>query len=260
MKFKIKAVQHGWMYYEIKAGKEVFKAKFSSVYDPIMKLKRWLKEIEYSALAPISFVYNAEGEYIRFTFVDYLTYGKFIVSDAEKVDKIYFQAKVKASELIETFYNGFLNFYDSPYYNREQWEQEIIGEKIMQLLHTDCEKSAITVLSKMKKNKADEIIFAANPYFDCSIKNKKNIIKDVKYVNKFLFGKLDLKKHTLVFNRSKSLLPDNYNKLDKKNKKKILKKIFKRTNDTMGYDGVSPIKMKSKKIEKLINDFKDGNR
>ncbi len=247
VKFTILSISNGWLDFKIKVGKKSFNGSFSAVYDPLLELKKWLTDICDNEKFYTSFSYFNELEAVRFTFVDKISSEEFIISDAQKVDKIYLKAKVDKFNLISAFYTEIVNYISSEKYHPEQWEKIFVADKITELLNTTSSKMAVDALLNMKPEQVKEVFFVADPFYAFNTKNGKKVNK---YFKEFLFGDLNFKKHKVIFERVDDF-PKKYKKANRKTRKKIIKKLMRRLL-VSSYDAQNPEKFRSKKIEKCI--------
>ena len=114
----------GWINFTIKAGDKMFESMFSCVFDPLLDLKHWLEAI-IIGVSQTSFSYDTEGSEFKFDFErnknnEYLfTFSNY----GEEENKIYIEVQVDKKQLVEAFYNSYIEFTLSDRYIQGEWEK-----------------------------------------------------------------------------------------------------------------------------------------
>lgn len=128
----------GWIYLTLTIGENSYQTRFSEVYDPLPSFKRWLEAVSIG-VQQCSFSFETEGEEIKFDF-ESITWERklFTVSyDYRENDEFLLSDYVDRKQLVEAFYHGFLNFSESPRFNRYYWEKISYAEHLTEWLELD---------------------------------------------------------------------------------------------------------------------------
>ena len=114
-------VEAGCMPIRITAGEKIYNDCFSCYWDPLPDLKKWLESITLGTKQS-SFTYDNEGQIIKFDIFQKHDdeYCFSVYWEDEK--KLEFQAIVDTKQLVEAFYCGLINLYDSDAYAPKEWE------------------------------------------------------------------------------------------------------------------------------------------
>lgn len=113
----------GWIYLILKIGGNSYRTRFSEVFDPLPNFKHWLEAICIGA-QQCSFSFDTEGSDIKFNF-ESIGWDRelFTVSyDYREIDGFFLSDYVDRKQLVKVFYCGFLDFCNSPNFNKYQWE------------------------------------------------------------------------------------------------------------------------------------------
>ncbi len=114
----------GWIDFTIKANDKLFESRFSCVFDPLLDLKRWLEDICKGAYNA-SFSYDTEGKEYLLSF-DTFYFDKYLLSitdNNEDDNKTYIRVQVNKYQLVEAFYNSYIEFTLSDKYPNGEWEK-----------------------------------------------------------------------------------------------------------------------------------------
>ena len=130
----------GWIRFQIKVGKSVFNSHFSAVFDPIPDLKHWIEAISLG-VQQASFVYNSEGDFIKFNYSEtqgeLLVLRQFLNKDknlvvkkkeifsisSEYSNEVYLETLISRKQLVETIYYGLLQFIEYEKEIAEKWHK-----------------------------------------------------------------------------------------------------------------------------------------
>ena len=127
-------VEAGWINIRLiagdKVGEKVFVERMSHCFDPLPDLKHWLETISLGAELT-SFTINCEGNIVQFDVFRKKDDDRCCFSVYQKdVNRLVFQAFVSTKQLVEAFYCGLINLFDSDKYNPEEWEWKPLYENL----------------------------------------------------------------------------------------------------------------------------------
>jgi hypothetical protein len=125
-------IDAGWIEIRLKAGDRMYEERMSEVFDPLPDLKRWLEAIAIG-VRQTSFTFDNEGNFIKFDFERINADGilEVIWNDGETIE---FHAKVVKTQLVEAFYCGMMNMFESAEYDPHQWEWKAMHKQLCQML------------------------------------------------------------------------------------------------------------------------------
>ncbi|MEJ7849648.1 MAG: hypothetical protein WKF92_16310 [Pyrinomonadaceae bacterium] len=118
----------GLLFFNLHLGEKIFETNFSNVFDPLPSLKHWLEAVAIG-VDQCSFQYDPEGDDVCFNFERRCyDFEVFSVGYAYDDEKSYFEGKIGRRQLVEAFYRGFLEYGNSPEFDRDSWAHDCIGE------------------------------------------------------------------------------------------------------------------------------------
>ena len=157
-----KAVRYGIIYFTLTLGEKSFGTIFSEVFDPLQNFRKWLEAISIG-VHQCSFWYDPEGTETKFNF-ERISFKRelFAVSYYYDDSDVFLSGYIERRQLVEEFYFGFLNFCNSPKFEKYQWESKPFAEHLTNLFGTDY-KTLLTDLSKFSGKQLKYFLCKTDP-------------------------------------------------------------------------------------------------
>lgn len=164
LKVEFTDVRYGLIHFRMTLGEKSYETNFSDVFDPLLRFKHWLEAIAIG-VNQCSFSFDPEGDEIKFDFAR-VSWNKemFTVSYDYGDEEPFLSDYIDRRQLIEAFYLGLLEFYDSSNLLRENWEVEYMHERLSGSLNLEYE-TLVEELSRLQRNELKDLLFKAAPKY-----------------------------------------------------------------------------------------------
>lgn len=244
-------VEYGLLYFKLTVGKQVFKGRFSEVFDPILDFKHWLEAISIG-VKQTSFKYDPEGDDIKFDF-ERVHWNREVITIVEDCDDgEYLKARIERKQIVKAFYLGLLTFASSDKFESEKWEIEYIKERLFKALDKN-EETIIELLAELDRNELRELLFNANPSYYISFPTAKDKSEELKLVIETEIQYNDLpEEHSVKNTPIHYNIPDDYNFWTTAKKREF---VIEAINEPVeGYNGTKIDDFRSSIIEKYLEN------
>lgn len=178
------SIDFGWLNFKIFDETKEFKGFFLQSIDPLNDFIKWLEKVLTDK--ETYFLFNPEGDEISFS-----TDKKNVFRIKKPSTKqILFEAEIIRSELVSNFYNTYINFFSSDYYqkNKFKWEGKTVAAYIAEHLELPLQQidDKLTTSSKneLKKLKQKLNLDLPIPENWDNIKNEEKQILIKNYTGK----------------------------------------------------------------------------
>ncbi len=224
-------VEYGNIFIVITVGEQKFETQFVYLYDPMYNFKKWLESIVIGA-QKTSFEFETEEDDPEYPF-PVLRLIEFIFEQRNNVDMekgiltIWHAddkenpppicSYVNKKQLVEAFYLGCIDFFQSEKYDFAEWESEHYRERICLALNMS-EEELIRYMLKLNREEVGYMLFKANPIYEHSFRGAKDAQENWELCVDSMFGKEINEKYEEIETPIYWDIPEDYDswKVDKK--------------------------------------------
>ena len=141
----------GWIYFTVKAGFQEVRIRASEVFDPFPALTAWLESIAIG-VQECAFDMEEEGPEKRFEYQK-VTYDRFRFRITDNYEETLLEDFVDRKQLVASFYNGIREFSKSAKYNKPEWEDELLWERMSKIATPPVDREVVLncLLAKSRK-------------------------------------------------------------------------------------------------------------
>ncbi|MGI8542638.1 MAG: hypothetical protein ACR2MD_04080 [Aridibacter sp.] len=160
LKIDFQEVKYGLLSFNLTLGKKNFETRFSEVFDPIIGFKKWLEAISIG-VEQCSFSFDTEGLEVRFGF-EQISNDREIFYAAEAYDnsEVFLCDYVDRFQVVDALYNGLLDFRNSSDFVAEEWEDELMHEKLSKEFNYGYKTLAVDFVD-LSRDELKKILFKA---------------------------------------------------------------------------------------------------
>ena len=152
----------GWICFTVKAGTHEVKISASEVFDPFPDLIAWLESIAIG-VQECAFDMEEEGPEKRFEYRK-LAYDRFRFRITDNYQETVLEAFVDPKQLIAAFYNGIKEFSASAEYNKSEWEDELLWERMSKATTPPAKREVVlNYLLSQNREKIIDVFFKIAP-------------------------------------------------------------------------------------------------
>jgi hypothetical protein len=242
-------VYGGMIFFKLSLGDQKIDSRFSEVWDPLIKFKKWLEAISIG-VKQCSFEYDPEGNAIVFDF-NQVSWDRelFIVKEPWEDGEVFINGKVDRKQLVDAFYNGFLSFATSDIFISKEWEVEYLKDYLCDFLKVD-ESMLVNYLVTLKRKEFGEFLFTVDPAYTITYPTAKNKKEQIKFFVEEIINIKKNKKVERIETADDWDIPTDYDNWEDSEKKIFIAKCLKmRLSD---FEGTKIKDFRSEIIEKYL--------
>ncbi|HUF04421.1 MAG TPA: hypothetical protein VMM38_09625 [Aridibacter sp.] len=229
-------VEYGLLEFTLALGEQTYSTRFSEVWDPIIRFKKWLEAISIG-VHQCSFWFDTEGSDICFSMERRYCADEaiFKVTYAYEDDEVRLIGKVNPKQLVVAFYKGFLGFWESCPDFEDEWLGESLEDRLRKTRLASAEE--IAQLHRLNRSELIDLLDKAYP------------------IDPSIVGRLAEEAHSAFSEGGVWEIPVDYDDLTETDRKEWLKDVLTVNRD--GFQGTPLSELRSEIIDRFIaNDSK----